>query len=395
MDGKMHEWNHLIALIVAGIILVSCRSVPSTTPQFLDPTMTTELADNPVSPTQTPTTVPTPANEPVNVVLSDQLTLHKSGYLLSYLVDSQDYEMYRDLMDAEPSVRIVQDVYAFIQDDFDFVFLINHEKKDFEVIGNGITFALRTYPEIGLGSLSSFPDGLPYLKISTPLESETERLMTMIHYAHKDAIRNGPALHEMMHRWGNFILPVPSRYTMHWGFSNIGGQLGGFTDLEELGNGTFHATHQFRQDHCFSPNSPSDAWDNRNSIPYAPFELYMMGLIGIDEVPSEFLVLDNGMFVDESACIVSGVKHIYQTQDLLQPLRQPTLADSQKAFKILTIVVTTTPLTENDWNHYLQQLLWFEHQGDDGDPLLYNFWEATGGRATVEIGNLTQSLKSQ
>mgnify|MGYP006876579408 FL=1 len=312
---------------------------------------------------------------------------------MSYIVSLEEYEAYRDLMIPDPSLQTVQDVYSHFKDDFDFVFVINNEEKDLNVMGNGITFALRTYPETGLGSLKTFEDGLPYVKISSPLENETERLMTMIHFANKDAIRKGPALHEMMHRWGNFVLPGPREFTMHWGFSNVGGQLGGFTDLEPIKDGTYHAFNRFRPDKCFSPNTPSATWDTRNSIPYAPLELYLMGLLRIDEIPSEIIVLEDGWFVDDAACIVAGGKHVYQTEDLLQPIRQPGPAFSQKKFKILTVVVTPTPLSEEEWDYYLQQLKWFEYQDDDGDPDLYNFWEATGGRASVEFGELTESLK--
>lgn len=344
--------------------------------------------------TKTPVAYTSPTSKPVNLELSDRLTLHKSGYLVSFLVSPQEYEAYRDLNAPDPGIQAVQEAYLYFKDDFDFVFVINNEDKDFTIMGNGITFALRTYPETGLGSLTTFEDGLPYVKISTPLEKETNRLMTMIHFAHKDAIQKGPVLHEMMHRWGNFVLPGPREFAMHWGFSDVGGQLGGFTNLEQAGDGTFHAYNRFRSDKCFSPNAPSGSWDTRNSIPYSTLELYLMGLISIEDIPSKITVLDNGKFVDEEACIVSGAKHVFKTEDLLGIVRQPGYTASQKSFKILTIVVTPTPLSENEWDHYIQQLEWFENQGDDNDAALYNFWEATGGRATVETGELTKSLKT-
>jgi hypothetical protein len=397
MEGKL-KLIYILLITLAVIFLTGCEVDPSITEQALNsthsPSRTIETSSISPTPTLTPIINPTPAIKPVNILLSDKLTLHNSGYLLSYLVSLEEYEAYRDLFISDPSLKAVQAVYSYLKDDFDFVFVINNEEKDVDVMGNGITFALRTYPETGLGSLNSFEDGLPYVKISSPLENETERLMTMIHFANKDAVRKGPVLHEMMHRWGNFVLPGPREFAMHWGFSNVGGQLGGFTDLEPFKEGTFHAFNRFRPDKCFSPNTPSATWDTRNTIPYAPLELYLMGLLRIDEIPSEIIVLEDGWFVDDAACIVSGVKHVYQTEDLLQPIRQPEPAFSQKRFKILTVVVTPTPLPEEEWDYYLQQLKWFEYEGDDGDPDLYNFWEATGGRASVEFGKITESLNS-
>lgn len=378
------------------IIMVACVPVPENiSTQTYMATQVPNLLVSTKTPTQTQVAVPVSTSIPVNLVLSDRITLHKSGYLVSYLVSPQEYEAYRDLNAPDPAIQAVQEAYAFFKDDFDFVFVINNEEKDFKIMGNGITFALRTYPEIGLGSLTTFEGGLPYVKVSTPLENETNRLMTMIHFAHRDAIQKGPVLHEMMHRWGNFVLPGPREYAMHWGFSDVGGQLGGFSDLEPTGDGTFHAFNRFRKDKCFSPNAPSGTWDTRNSIPYSPLELYLIGLIGIDEIPSEITILENGRFVDDAACIVSGVKQVYKTEALFRKVRQPGLADSQKTFKILTIVVTRQTLAENEWDHYIHQLEWFEFQGDDDDPSLYNFWEATGGRAMVELGKLPKSLRTQ
>ena len=383
-------------LLVPLFLLALTGCAPALESAPIPTSVSEEAAGSMVSSTRvtaTSTPIATPTCPPEDLALSGRLTLHKSGYAVSYLVSSDEFESYGDLMNSEAAVKAVEEAYTYFKDDFDFVFVINNAEKDFSMPGNGITFALRTYPESGLGSLSTFADGLPYVKLATPLEEETSRLMTMIHFAHRDAIRKGPALHEMMHRWGNFVLPGPREYAMHWGFSDVGGQLGGFTDLEMLDDGTFHAFNRYRQDACFSPNAPSAEWDTRNSVPYAPLELYLMGVLGADEVPPEIMVLENAWFVDDNQCIVAGTKHVYKTEDLLQPPRQPGIEDSQKTFKILTIVVTPNLLTEEEWEYIVEQLQWFELQGDDQDPSVYNFWEATGGRASVELGNLAQSIK--
>ena len=381
-----------IALCACLVFLTACSVAVKATPNSIIQDNPTERP-NTVAPT--PAVTVTPTSAPVDMVLSDRLTVHKSGYAISYLVSDEEFESFGDLMNSEAAVEAVEEAYRFFEDDFDFVFVINNTEKDFSKPGNGITFALRTYPESGLGLLTTFPDGLPYVKLDTPLEEETSRLMTMIHFAHKEAIRKGPALHEMMHRWGNFVLPGPREYAMHWGFSDVGGQLGGFTDLELLEDGTFHGFNRYRQDACFSPNTPSAEWDTRNSIPYAPLELYLMGLIGIEEVPPQITVLENAWFVDDANCVVAGTKKVYETAEILQSARVPGVEDAQKHFKILTLVVTPAPLTEEEWDAVVQQLLWFEMQADDNDSSVYNFYEATGGRGSVELGGLAGSLRQE
>ena len=37
---------------------------------------------------------------------------------------------------------------------------------------------------------------------------------------------------------------------------------------------------------------------------------------------------------------------------------------------------------------------WFSHPGEDQYPRTYNFYEATGGRATMTMGGLSQFLRS-
>jgi hypothetical protein len=71
--------------------------------------------------------------------------------------------------------------------------------------------------------------------------------------------------------------------------------------------------------------------------------------------------------------------------------RTPTPANSPKKFKLLVMVLTPTALTETDWTMYDNQVEQFARPSSDGTAL-YNFWEATGGRATLEVGNLNASV---
>ena len=78
-------------------------------------------------------------------------------------------------------------------------------------------------------------------------------------------VSDGPTLHELMHRWANFI--VPSSFGSHWGFSSANGNIGGFdiADWVDHGGGRYTAGH-------FSVSGVAD-----NIQPYSPIELYLAG----------------------------------------------------------------------------------------------------------------------
>lgn len=91
---------------------------------------------------------------------------------------------------------------------------------------------------------------------------------------HNDVIYDGPILHELMHRWGNYIIDCDYGIC-HWGDSNIYGRLGGYKGINKIEN-----------------NSNILSYKRYWSGPYAPFELYLMGLISKEEVPDITIMED-------------------------------------------------------------------------------------------------------
>ncbi|GIS64300.1 MAG: hypothetical protein CM1200mP3_05480 [Chloroflexota bacterium] len=72
-------------------------------------------------------------------------------------------------------------------------------------------------------------------------------------------------------------------------------------------------------------------------------------------------------------------------EDVINKLgpRVPNHNDSQKEFKILTLVLTDDPLDESEWSEFSKQAKDFENK----------FAWATGNRASVKLGDLDLSLK--
>ena len=88
-------------------------------------------------------------------------------------------------------------------------------------------------------------------------------------------------------------------------------------------------------------------------------------------------------------------RHIDYTIDALiadKGARTPSVATSQKEFKVLVVALTDAPLSTTEWSNIESDAQWFAQQSDDGNDAKYNFWEATKGIGTVVVDNLHRSL---
>ena len=203
-------------------------------------------------------------------------------------------------------------------------------------------------------------------------------------------IREGPMLHELMHKWANFV--VPSSYRSHWGFSSANGVLGGFdiADLVDYGGGRYSAGHV------------SLAGAAGNIIPYAPIELYLAGLIPPDEVPDlwvaengEYLYEDGGTLVyDDRGYVMFTANQVstYTIEDIIAEhgARIPDSRDSQREFRAVVVLLVNeeNPATRELLDMISRDVAWFGTADSDEYPFIYNFHEATGGRATITLDGL-------
>jgi hypothetical protein len=116
-----------------------------------------------------------------------------------------------------------------------------------------------------------------------------------------------------------------------------------------------------------------------------------MGMIPISSV-SNF-----DMFTDITSLAVdtltfdftfTATRTTYNPQSLEYLLgeRVPSIGSSQKDFKLLVVVITDTPLSDDEWSKVDATAEWFSKKGDDG-TYLYNFWEATNGVGSITIEN--------
>jgi hypothetical protein len=207
-------------------------------------------------------------------------------------------------------------------------------------------------------------------------------------------LKYGPALHELAHQWANFALPTHSvdgpgvsitsyPYGSHWGFTggSTPGQLGGFeqSTLIENGNNSYTVAE-------FGPFA-----NGGNGIPFNELELYLMGMLPISSVTNFDMFTDiTSLAIDtltyDFTFTANRTTYTPESIEILLGERVPSVASSQKDFSLLVVVITDSPLTDDEWNKVDATAEWFSNKGDDGTSL-YNFWEATNGVGSITIEN--------
>ena len=191
--------------------------------------------------------------------------------------------------------------------------------------------------------------------------------------------------HEIMHSWANFILPQSNDYS-HWGFTSANGILGGFdrSNLVDLGGGRY-AAGRF--------------WTSFNlAVPYSPIELYLAGLAPAEDVPDIWAANDGEWtyeYDDEHGRIFTAsdieewsIERIVAENGP----RIPSVENSQKVFRVATVLIADEehPPEQETLAELSALLRAYSLPRNDADHESFNFYETTGGRASVVTGGLGQ-----
>ena len=216
------------------------------------------------------------------------------------------------------------------------------------------------------------------------------RLNAILHFPYNTALPHGPFLHEILHSWANYTIPTAAGG--HWGFSSANGQLGGFdrANLVDHGSGRYSAG-----DFGLVANGG-------NGVPYSPIELYFAGLIPPSEVPDLWVAEDgkglkdasgNWVYADSGDQIFTASKvSTWSVERIVAEhgARVPDSSQSQKEFRAALVLVVDPlhPPRLSTLDNLSEAVEAFTHAGED-DSSLFNFWEATGGRATLTMDGLS------
>ncbi len=320
------------------------------------------------------------------------ILIHSEGRVASLQMTSTEYRNWIDndeYNNATVRKALVKDIYKKFKDEFDFIFLVlnESEKPDNLPYGQLIQVSNAVHG-IGLGL---FDHSQEY--------GSSGRLKALLHLTRLDYLRHGPSLHELMHNWGNFGVPVETVNKFgtgltsfsckpHWGFTggSTKGQLGGFKQSTLVNNGG----------RDYTVEAFGSIANGGNSIPYNELELYLMGMIPVSSVKNFDVFASITSFTNNNDGTYSfhANKRKTYTPDSLTALlgeRTPSYLTSQKDFKALLIVLTDQPLTTEQWNQINNDAELFSRKSSDGYTG-YNFWEATNHLGTLEFGNLNDCL---
>ena len=191
-------------------------------------------------------------------------------------------------------------------------------------------------------------------------------------------------MHELLHQWAAYgSLPMVSgaHFTA---FSNIFGAFGGafsspYEEIVDLGENRFKAEKR--------------GWSYR----YGPLELYLAGLVPPEDVPDFWVAIDGEWIDQESGTFTATKIEKYTVSDVIAAYgkRVPEASISQREFRaaVILLIDEKDPTVDSKLLESLSaDIAWFSFPGMD-ESEENNFYEATGGRATLTMDGLSEFLR--
>lgn len=196
-------------------------------------------------------------------------------------------------------------------------------------------------------------------------------------------------LHETAHQWLSFLPMTPfGPANPHWPKGSVATGIMGFS-IPPSGQGgdyPYAFTGDGKGGYVAALQDPQDR------TRFSMLELYMMGLAAADEVPENFVLMNQGL--DLTPGQVLGIQDIQRIRvaDIVAAIgpRTPGVATSQKAFRSATIILSERPLDA----HALALYDHFARRGEARTELPCSeglagglrckpWYLATGGRSTM------------
>ena len=323
--------------------------------------------------------------------LGNNLYLHPEGWALEYRVPTLA------LPDDAFFQTVDNQIYSHFKDEFDFIYYICN------TVDMGISVAGFNSP------VQLDVDGLGRARFDNTANygSSGKLKANIVITNYRGMYAEGPFLHETFHYWGAMDIgqehgsPTGS-YTdnSHWGISSVDGSIGGFRlDLLQRnvdGDPTKYKAGCSAVEQYGEQNPLRFTQAGVSNQYYPPLELYMMGLIPTTEVEPIHIfkgvkapanTWSEGTFYAESEETVT-------IDDIVAKhgARQPASSQAQKQFRGLAVIVTESPVADNQWKDIIEDI---QNQEKQGQPTQSrpNFYMATGQRATMSLSNLATYRK--
>ncbi|HQH41067.1 MAG TPA: hypothetical protein PK825_04930 [Bacteroidales bacterium] len=320
--------------------------------------------------------------------LGDDFYLHSAGRVVATHYKNRNLS---DLMGY---------IYSKFQDEIDFVFFVYEDNTDH--IGGGYNAMMNDVQGLGEGL---YGEGSIY-----NYNPGGEHISGVILFGGYQEFNPELMKHELCHRWANYIRStyqlianVEYEVFAHWGFSDVNGMLGGFdrttVKTNIAGNSKWYCAPNINSSELWEPQGATMGIEDKT---YAPLELYLMGLIPAEEVPdvtfySGLSQISNPDYSLADGYFAAETAQTWSIQDFITRIgeRVPAYPNTQREFRILTVILTKEPreIQSNEWTLVNEMLVKMSYEGADSDNASLNFWEATLGKATLKVDELDQILK--
>ena len=273
--------------------------------------------------------------------------------------------------DGQSLSSVTERVYqAFVDDPFDFIVIFNTTAT-----GDGIPRSRGVKNDIEGINLGSYDSSSAY--------GSAGRLQQVVYQ--NNSVVGLEVNHEIGHRWGAFLddpalnLSIPTGF--HWGPSDHVGQMGNGPYVQEDANGDYLVTNAEGSEHFIS---------NR----FSNLELYLMGLVGPDEVAPLRFVTDPDVTVNFGATLPAASTRPVTIDDIVDVYGQrlPPSETSQNVFAAAFVVVSDQPLSAPEYTlgtviarYYAGTSVGGQRSGglfEASDPP--SFSASTGFRATLD-----------
>jgi len=339
-----------------------------------------ETIENEVEQEETSNEEPTddPIEDPVetdtDIVFEAGVVLDVNRTFVNYVLPETEYNKF---ITGDGNLKLVSEkMYTYLNDDFDFLIILSVEEQQPEDLFYGRSTSVQNLVQ-GIGA------GVYDLSATY---GSAGKLKSVIYMPRIEYVKNGPFLHEISHTWANKGF-LPTTVSGHWGYSSSGGQLGGFDELIDNGDGTYLGRLADQDGFGTFANGG-------NSLPYSNIELYVMGLIPAVELETVQVAVNPVAGASIGVFSADGIEtHTKGMMISDNGLRLPSFDDSQKAFKALTVLISKSPVTKAQKDLITADLENFSRQAAPDWNSSYNFHTATQGKASFSFDVLPESIK--
>jgi hypothetical protein len=348
--------------------------------------------------------------------IDDSMYINEKKDVLIYIdpeLNKQEKLIYKN----DKIRKITNKIYKNFSDSYDFIFLVtNNKERPKEVTYAGVFSKIKNDVR-GIGV---------DIYDHTSAYGSDGKLKGVMHFAYRGAVLKGPTLHEISHYWANKFRNFEAKedgtdgYFLgksgHWGYTGFfggKGQLGGFDATKD--DFRFENEEFARSEANWKLYSAKDfSWNANggNRIPYNDVELYLMGMISKSEVKDLLVPIPWGSplspeekdYVVENKIEQRGRRYFVAVDvvrkswsDILSEHnvqdREPSYQNSQKSFKVLTVLLDTKMPQTQEVDIISSQIEILAFKGDDHNDNNYNFWEATRGKGSLVVDGIEGDLE--